>query len=75
MNSYIGVALSIIGMCISALALYLNMRKSSSKFKTMNDGELINRGLWDECDGEPMNKYAEEFERRHGINAATKGQQ
>lgn len=25
---------------------------------------LINHGCWDECDGEPMNVWAEEFVRR-----------
>jgi hypothetical protein len=28
---------------------------------------LIRHGIWDECDGEPMNAYAEEFERRQQL--------
>lgn len=61
----IGLFLSCAGMGLSLAALMLTFRE---KTKAMSDADLIKHGLWDECDGEPMNKYAEEFERRHGIN-------
>ena len=31
---------------------------------------LIKHSLWDECDGEPMNIWAEEFVRRDAIAAS-----
>lgn len=31
-----------------------------------SDAFLIRHSLWDECDGEPMNIWAEEFARRDG---------
>ena len=63
--SYIGPILCAIGLCMAAFSLWLTCRQP----RTMTETELIARGLWDECDGEPMNKYAEEFERRYGANA------
>lgn len=33
--------------------------------RPLSDAELLRRSLWDEVDGEPMNKYAEEYMRRH----------
>lgn len=63
--NYIGPITCGIGMCMSAFALWLTFRRPSK----MSESELIKCGLWDECDGEPMNKYAEEFERRYGFNA------
>ncbi len=32
---------------------------------------LINHGIWDECNGDPMNICAEEFDRRNSLAAIT----
>lgn len=33
----------------------------------MSDRSLLRHGLWDNDSGDPMNDYAEEYERRHGL--------
>lgn len=65
-----GVYLSLGGVALSAVALVCNSRRyRPGMIAHLPDSDLIKHGLWDECDGEPMNEYAEEYERRHGIGA------
>lgn len=56
----IGAALILVGVLFSLLNLARNYRPP----RHMTESQLIDRGLWDECSGEPMNKWAEEFDRR-----------
>jgi hypothetical protein len=39
------------------------------------DAFLIRHSLWDECDGEPMNVWAEEFVRRDELSATRAAQE
>lgn len=65
----VGIYLSLAGVGLSILSLILSSRRyRKGAIAAMPDAELIKYGLWDECDGEPMNDYAEEYERRHGIS-------
>lgn len=72
-----GVCLSIGGILLSVVALICTTRPyRAGIIAALSDAELIKYGLWDECEGEPMNDYAEEFDRRQGalgIAPATNG--
>jgi hypothetical protein len=60
-----GIYLSLAGVALSATALALTYRRNKEpNMANLPDAVLYERGLWDECDGEPMNAYAEELDRR-----------
>lgn len=62
------IYISIGGVLLSIVALIAQSRRyRPGMLAALPDADLIKHGLWDECDGEPMNEYAEEFERRHGV--------
>lgn len=57
---------------LGCLVLIFDQRNDVKKLRGMSDAGLIANGRWDECDNEPLNIYAEEYERRHGINSKEK---
>lgn len=68
-----GAYFSIGAVALFVVALLCTTRKYKvGAAAAMSDSDLIKHGRWDECDGEPMNVWAEEFDRRND-RAAAKG--
>lgn len=66
---YIGIVMSIIGMLLSLTVLVRSFGAKRDELiaRCLPDSILIKHSLWDECDGEPMNVWAEELTRRDEI--------
>lgn len=69
-----GFYLSLIGALGGFVSITMHFARPQGhaikELSQLADEDLISQGLWDECSGEPMNAFAEEHERRHGISAA-----
>ncbi len=51
---------------LSVALCAINVLKEYMPPRFMTESQLIARGFWDESSGDPMNKWAEEFDKRNG---------
>jgi hypothetical protein len=58
----LALSLSVIATAMSGYSIYLIF----FSHKTMTEKQLLKRAVWCEQSGEPLNKWAEELERRLG---------
>lgn len=63
----ITLAWTLLAIQIVLVAAYILLRYRPTLFYRMApDVLLLDEGRWNECDGEPMNTAAIEWDRRHG---------
>lgn len=58
------LACGTVAMCTASVTFTAFLLRPKWFARLVSDAFLIRHSLWDECDGEPMNVWAEEFVRR-----------